>query len=44
MHKSGIFRIHPAFRVVALAEPPVMGNNCIEYKFIINHQIFLSNH
>lgn len=26
LHDSGILRIHPAFRIVALAEPPVQGS------------------
>lgn len=26
MNKSGIHKIHPAFRIVALAEPPVLNS------------------
>lgn len=27
MKESGVYKIHPSFRIVALAEPPVLNSN-----------------
>lgn len=36
--KNGIFRIHPSFRIVALAEPPSGEFDALKTHFRCNHQ------
>jgi len=39
---SGVLRIHPSFRIMALAEPPVVGTLIYEFSHKIRINLYLN--